>query len=186
MSNKKENKELTPQQQAAIYLHVFGGVTDRKTLFEIAEGPERLKRIKIASYPATFSVWYNSKLIQDGITAAKFWIHQQEERIREKVIKELQETENGKIDGRKNLKEPVNFLNLDEFLAFANEQANKITDEKERRSWVELIGKYKNFREGETDEQQQIRAYLPISCEDCELKKRCKACIYDVCPVQTL
>lgn len=183
---KKENKELTPQQQAAIYLHVFGGVKDRKILYAIAEGPEKLNRWKDTSVNMSLSKWFNSKPIQDGITAAKFWIHQHDEEMKEKFKAELVEIEKSKRDTEEARKEPVNFLNLDEFLAFANEQANKINDEKERRSWVELIGKYKNFKDGESEEEQQIRAYLPLNCTDCELKKRCERCIYDVCPVQTL
>jgi hypothetical protein len=183
---KKENKELTPQQQAAIYLHVFGGVKDRKILYSIAEGPEKLNRWKETSVNMSLSKWFNSKPIQDGITAAKFWIHQHDEQVKESLKAEIIEAERAKREGEKIPKEAVNFLNLDEFLAFANEQANKITDEKERRSWVELIGKYKNFKDGESEEEQQIRAYLPLNCTDCELKKRCEACIYDVCPVQTL
>ena len=178
---KQENKELTPQQQAAIYLHVFGGVKDRKILYAIAEGPEKLSKWKDTSVNMSLSKWFNSKHIQDGITAAKFWIHQHDEQVKEI------EAERAKREGEKTPKEAVNFLDLDEFLNYACEQANAIKDEKERRAWVELIGKYKNFREGEnTEEDTQIRAYLPVSCEDCELKKRCKACIYDVCPVQTL
>ena len=184
---KQENKELTPQQQAAIYLHVFGGVKDRKILYAIAEGPEKLSKWKDTSVNMSLSKWFNSKHIQDGITAAKFWIHQHDEQVKESLKAEIIEAERAKREGEKIPKEAVNFLDLDEFLNYACEQANAIRDEKERRAWVELIGKYKNFREGEnTEENTQIRAYLPLSCEDCELKKRCKSCIYDVCPVQTL
>lgn len=184
---KEKQKELTPRQQAAIYLHVFGNVKDRKILFEIAEGAERLNKLKDSSVNMTLSKWYNSKLIQEGITAAKFWIHNHDQQQREIIKAEIMEAERAKKETEKSPKESVNFLDLDEFLNYACEQANAIKDEKERRAWVELIGKYKNFKEGEnTEEDTQIRAYLPLSCEDCELKKRCERCNFNKCPIEPL
>ena len=71
--------------------------------------------------------------------------------------------------------EGINFLNLDEFLKYANNQANNIQDEKEKRAWVEMIGKYMNFKESD-EQEQQIKAYLPVVCSDCEIYKRCSDC----------
>lgn len=184
MANNK--KELTPRQKAAIYLHVIEGFKDKKILFAIAEGSQRLAKLKDTSVAATIAKWYNSKYIQDGILNAKYWLKAHDEEVIENYLNTLAESENPDKPRKEKKENTVNFLDLDEFLKYACEQANKINDEKERRAWVELIGKYKNFREGETEEQQQIRAYLPLSCEDCELKKRCERCVYDVCQVQSI
>ena len=76
----------------------------------------------------------------------------------------------------------TNFLNLDEFLTYANKQANTIQDEKERRNWVELIGKYMNFKEKEDETTETKRYYIMKTCETCEIYQRCKGCDVSCCP----
>ena len=76
----------------------------------------------------------------------------------------------------------TNFLNLDEFLTYANKQANTIQDEKERRNWVELIGKYMNFKEKDEEATETKKYYIMKTCENCEIYQRCKDCNINNCP----
>lgn len=177
--------ELTPQQKAAILLHVYGEENNKHILFQVAEGVQRYEKLTENSRKQTVSIWWNSSKIKDAVINAKFWLKQHDEELKQRILKELEETETSENSTKKAKTKTVNFLNLEEFLQYANEQANKIPDEKERRAWVEMIGKYMNFKE--TDEEtEQIRAYLPQICEVCECYRRCKSCKLDKCPIQIL
>lgn len=176
-------KDLTPAQQAAIYLHVVGGFNDWPELFQIAEGKERYNKLTDKSKRQTVSKFKLSDAINEGIQELRYILSLKEKQLREDE-KKILETESRTTEEGDPINEKTNFLNLDEFLQYANQQANKITDEKEKRAWVEMIGKYMNFKESEEGETEQIKAYLPLQCYSCELYKRCKACKFDVCPVE--
>ena len=176
-------KDLTPAQQAAIYLHVVGGFNDWSELFQIAEGAERYNKLTDKSKRQTVSKFKLSDAINEGIQDLRYILNLKEKQIREDERKIL-ETEARTTEEGNPINEKTNFLNLDEFLQYANQQANKIADEKEKRAWVEMSGKYMNFKESEEGETEQIKAYLPIQCYSCDLRKRCEACKFDICPVE--
>lgn len=176
-------KDLTPAQQAAIYLHVVGGFNDWAELFQIAEGKDRYNNLTDKSKRQTVSKFKLSDAINEGIQELRYILSLKEKQIREDERKSL-DTEARTAKEYDPINEKTNFLNLDEFLQYANQQANKIADEKEKRAWVEMIGKYMNFKESEEGETEQIKAYLPIQCYSCELRKRCEACKYESCPVE--
>lgn len=175
-------ENLTELERAAIIFHVYGGCKDRKILYQIAHGENKVNKLKSTSLEVMCGNWFRSHKIQSGIKYFLTLKQDHETEIINKYIAGLEtETKNG--TGKQDPNELINFLNLDEFLQYANKQANKIQDEKERRAWVEMIGKYMNFKENEDGEQDQIKAYLPQTCENCELYKRCKLCKLDFCPV---
>lgn len=172
---------LTEREKIAIVYHVFAGCKDRKLLFTIAEGEDRANRLKDSSLKVVINNWFNSHKIQNGIQIYQDIKEREKQNIIDEYLQSIQETESPKERKIEHPNEAVNFLDLDEFLQYANEQANNITDEKERRAWVEMIGKYMNFKDAEEEEQEQIKAYLPIICENCELYKRCKGCKLSEC-----
>ena len=94
-----------------------------------------------------------------------------------------QETEPTKKSRIISTDEDINFLDPDEFMKFASRQANDLTDEKDRRAYLEMIAKLMNYKDKDQDEQQQIRAYLPQTCENCELYARCSRCSLSSCAV---
>ena len=165
-----EFRKLDPATQAAILYHVVFQVNDKIELFKIANTPQKYDSYTDKSKSVILSNWWRSDAVQAGIIDLKYIL---ESKLDEEVKKAVRERENEKMKGSTRSKEEVNFLNLDEFLAFANDQANKITDEKERRSWVEMIGKYMNFKEND-EETEQIRAYTPLICSDCPLYQEAK------------
>jgi hypothetical protein len=175
-------ESLTDLELAAICYHVETGCKNNFVLFKIAEGEIRYNKLSEKSLKTTVSNWFKSHKIQEGIKQYKLIQEQRQKEIIDKYISSL-DPETEKPQKKTTNPEDVNFLNLDEFLRYANEQANNIKDEKEKRAWVEMIGKYMNFKESETDETEQIKAYLPVNCQDCELYKRCKGCKFDICPV---
>ena len=178
-------EKITIQDRAAIYYHVFANCNDIQTLFRIAKGDERFNKLSDSSKKSSPSAWWNKAHIKELRKQILTIQGVQENELKTKWNneRERETTESTKEIARL---EAVNFLNLDEFLQYANLQANKIQDEKERRAWVEMIGKYMNFKETEEGETDIMRFYTPIFCDVCELKKRCSACKFEVCPIETL
>lgn len=175
-------KNLNEYEQAAICLYLVTGCRDRKILFQIAEGENRVNKLKPTSLNTIVNNWFNSHKIQEGIKYFTALRDQEREQIRQEAIKGLEtETPNGgTIQPRKG---DINFLDLEQFLKYANEQANQIKDDKERRAWVEMIGKYMAFKDGSSEGVNEIqRFYTPVTCENCEIYAKCKACTFSNCP----
>ena len=172
-----ENQDLN--FQAAIYLHVYGNCNDWKQLYIISVGLERFNKLSDNSQIQKVSKWKNSDLVLSCIDELKKRKYLEQKEIENKTLEDSG-TETTKT------KDITNFLSLDEFLKYANEQANNIKDEKEQRAWVEMIGKYMNFRGSDEGETEQIKSYLPIQCYNCAIYQRCKGCKFESCPVETL
>ena len=175
-------KDLTPATQAAIYYHVVGGCNDFHVLFKIAEGEKRYNELKGNGKAVTVSKWKLSNVISDAIQELKYKIEIEDRKKIDLYLQE-RETEGRQREPEQTNLEGINFLDPDQFLQFANQQANTITDEKERRAYLEMIAKLMNYKDKDSEEQEQIKAYLPVNCENCELYKRCKACNLDRCPI---
>lgn len=175
-------KELTESEKAAIVYHVYTGCKDRKKLYEIAYGPEKVNKLKENSLPVILSKWYNSHKIQDGIR-----LYQEQKKIDEKRIIEeherSQEIESTNGTTKPPTAEQINFLDPEEFLKHANQVANSCKDEKERRNWLEMIAKLMNYKDQNDGENTEIkRFYIMKTCENCEIYAKCAACPVDVCP----
>ena len=79
--------------------------------------------------------------------------------------------------------EKTNFLDRDEFLKFLNDRANQITDDKLRNDILKMLSDNLRYKDTERDENNEIqRFYTPITCENCEIYKRCKGCNVSGCP----
>ena len=176
-------ENLDKKTLAALYLYTFGGCDDWHELFKITINPEKLKTLTPGTLQTYTSKWKKSHEVQTALKELQQIKKAQELEIIDKY--QNQEKETTKTVETKN-RDITNFLSLDEFLKYANEQANTITDEKERRAWVEMIGKYMNFKGSDEGETEQIKAYLPIQCYNCEIYNRCKSCNLSICPVETL
>lgn len=185
LKNCHDMEKLNHQELAAICYHVLGGCNDKKILFQIAAGEIRYNKLKESSLQVTVSNWYKSHKIQEGIKQYKT-IQEQKERERiDKIKSELSGVETESANGANvpGFKEDVNFLDLENFLTEANKQANKIKDDKERRAWLELIGKYMSFKDRNESETTEIkRFYTPIECQKCEIYNKCKGCTLSECP----
>lgn len=179
-------EKLTDRERAAIALHVFAGEKNRQILFSIADEKNRINKITPNSYKITASNWFNSYRIQTGIKFYQDLKEQQENEIIKKYLLEHETKEPEQVQKVEpiNPAEDVNFLDPEAFLAFANQKANEITDEKERRAYLEMIAKLMNYKDKEEGETEVLRAYLPLQCYSCELKRRCETCQFSRCPVE--
>lgn len=179
-------EDITKSEKAALYFQILERCSDWKEVYKIAIGEDRYNSLTDKTKITNTSRWKASHKIQKAKEEIEmiFKAKQQEIEERAKEGNPSEGTEPTNRTTKNNNVEKTNFLNLDEFLQYANQQANKITDEKEKRAWVEMIGKYMNFKESEEGETEQIKAYLPIQCYSCELRKRCESCKFDICPVE--
>lgn len=176
-------EKLDKKTLAALYLYTFGGSDNWRELYEITANPDKLKTLTEQTITQYVSKWKRSHEIQTAIKELEQIKKAQELEIIDKYQNQEKETTT-KVETKN--RDITNFLSLDEFLKYANEQANSITDEKEKRAWVEMIGKYMNFKGSDEGETEQIKAYLPIQCYNCEIYNRCKSCNLSICPVETL
>lgn len=168
-------KHLTPAEQAAIYLHIYGPFEDRKELYKIAVGENQYNKLKESSLKPSVSRWYNSQRIQEGIKAIEYEKRRREEEIKQEA-RRSQETEPNEPTKAQTIEGNVNFLNPDEFLKFASQKANEIQDEKDRREYLKMIANLMNYKDSDREETEIQRFYTPVNCQECEIYKRCSCC----------
>ena len=175
-------KDLTPAQQAAIYLHVVGGFKDWPELFQIAEGKDRYNKLTDKSKRQTVSKFKRSDAINEGIQELRYILSLKEKQIREDERRVL-ETEKRKTEEGDQINEKTNFLDRDAFLQFLNDRANEIQDDKTRNDILKMLSDNLRYKDTERDENNEIqRFYTPVTCESCEIYKRCKDCKVSECP----
>lgn len=174
-------KEITQAERAAIYYHLAGHCNDWQQLYKIAKGEEALSKLRSDDVRnVTVSRWKKSPTIQNAIKEIKCLLDMERKEIEEDAVKAYKESPE-----ETEISEDVNFLDRDEFLKYLNRQANRIKDEKLRGDYLKMISDNLRFKEAEkVSEDEKVRAYLPIQCENCECYKRCAACTFTACPVE--
>lgn len=168
-----EFRKLEPRQQAALLYKVIFNISDNHLIFKIAEGQQRYDNLKNSSKNVTVSRWWLSEDIQKGFVDLGYILENKLHDENLKYYNNRVETETTKESRPDQVAEEVNFLNLDEFLQFANKQANELKDEKDKRAYLDMIAKLMNFKESE-EETDQIRAYVPQTCDRCPLYQAAK------------
>lgn len=168
-------KPLTHQEKAAIYLHLCEGVADRCILYAVAVGTEKANKLTESSLKTMASNWFKSHRVQSFLKEAKQTREREENEIKEKERTRV-ETEASQAEREKANPDAVNFLNPEEFLKFANQQANEIKDEKERREYLKMIANLMNYKEADQETNEIQRFYTPILCESCEIYRKCSNC----------
>ena len=168
-------KSITDQEKAALYFQILENCNDWQKIYAIAVGESKYNSLTDKTKQVYTSRWKNNQVVQIAYEDIKRKIYSLIQEERKKAVEESKNEEGTEARQGIPKSEDINFLNLDEFLKYANSQANTIQDEKERRAWVEMIGKYMNFKESD-EQEQQIKAYLPVVCSDCEIYKRCSGC----------
>ena len=178
-------EDLTRAEKAALYFQIIERCDDWKQVYSIAIGEDRFNKLTDKTKNTNTSRWKVSHRIQKAREEIERNFNARDEDLKRKAV---EAAANGETEGpaKKAVSmssEDINFLDPDQFLQFANQQANTITDEKERRAYLEMIAKLMNYKDKDSEEQEQIKAYLPVNCESCELYRRCKSCNLDRCPI---
>ena len=175
-------ENLTELERAAIVFHVFGGCKDRKILYQIANGENKVNKLKPTSLDVMSGNWFRSHKIQSAIKYFESLKQQQETEIINKYLSGL-ETETTKGTKESTQNEKTNFLDRDEFLKFLNDRANQITDDKLRNDILKMLSDNLRYKDTERDENNEIqRFYTPVMCENCTIYQKCKDCKISKCP----
>lgn len=160
---------LTPAERAAAYLYIIEGLTDRRTLYNIAFGSEKTKNLNENSLKTMSSNWFNSFRIKNFIKEYKQTQDKQTEILTQEITERVK-TETTNQLNQKTQDENINFLDRDEFLQFLNSRANEITDDKLRNDILKMLSDNLRYKDGENDENNEIqRFYTPLLCKDCQL-----------------
>ena len=176
--------ELTEKEKAAILLYLIEGTTERAILYEISEGENKANKLRPNrnSFSVTCSKWFRSHRIQAGIEYYTNLLDQIKNKAVQDYVNSSGDTEGTTREQKKVNSNDVNFLNPDEFMKFANERANEITDEKERREYLKMIANLMNYKESDQEQTDIQRFYTPVLCESCEIYNKCKNCRVSECP----
>ena len=174
--------QLNEQEHAAICFHVLGGCNDKAMLFRIACGADRYNKLTDKSKGVTVSKWYNLPKIQEGIKIYRSIQERKKIELENEIIAGL-EIETTNTTKENDFIEKTNFLDRDEFLQFLNDRANQIKDDKTRNDILKMLSDNLRYKDTERDENNEIqRFYTPVTCENCEIYKRCKGCKLSQCP----
>lgn len=175
-------ENLTELERAAIIFHIFGGCKDRKILYQIANGENKVNKLKPTSLDVMCGNWFRSHKIQSAIKYFESLKQQHETEIINKYISGL-ETESTKGTTESTQNEKTNFLDRDEFLQFLNSRANAIQDDKLRNEILKMLSDNLRYKDTERDENNEIqRFYTPVLCENCPIYNKCKDCNISKCP----
>ena len=177
-------ENLTQSEKAALYFQVLERCEDWRKIYSIAIGPDRFEKLAEASKQVNTSKWKTSERIKTAHQEIKRNLLAAKEEIEKQAVLKYKgvETEPTEADNYFKNRGDINFLDSEEFLRFANEQANRIKDDKERRSWLEMIAKYMNYKEQNDSEATEIkRYYIMKTCENCEIYRTCKDCTVTDC-----
>ena len=178
-------QSLTPSEKAALYFQIIERAKDWKQIYKIAIGPDRYEKLTTTSQNASASKWKQSDKIQKAYRELTRYLEALQQEIEEKAVNKFKaaKTESGTGEDIQQFSENINFLDPEEFLKHANQQANRIKDDKERRSWLEMIAKLMNYKEQSDGETTEIkRFYIMKTCEKCEIYQHCKGCEFSKCP----
>lgn len=177
----KEN-EITLSEKAAVALYLVDNPRNLTELFTLANGPERAKNLTEKSLKVMATNWFRSHKIQTVLEQYTALIEEKSAKLsQKKQITKGSETEQTK--SQNGLDTDVNFLDRDDFLKFLNLKANSVQDDKLRNEILKMLSD--NLRYKDTDKQENTeiqRFYTPVTCENCEIYKKCRSCKVETCP----
>lgn len=173
--------KITVNDYAAIVFHVVENCTDWEQIYLIAKGPKSLNKVTEDSKSTLIYRWKNKPEIKKAIQEIKQQYETKKENFKADIIAGV-ETETTNQDGKKKILQKTNFLDRDEFLQFLNDKANSIQDDKLRNDILKMLSDNLRYKDTERDENNEIqRFYTPVTCENCEIYKRCKGCNLSSC-----
>lgn len=186
---ERPKRKLTTCEEIALFYHIFADEKNWNILYESAIGSERYNKLKDNSKQKAVSNWKHSPRVTERVKQLIYEKQRREEELKEEIrSKTLQEIENGETESTKGTAKNQNtiqtdFLNRDEFLKFLNMRANQITDDKLRNDILKMLSDNMRYKESESEESTEIqRFYTPITCESCDIYKKCKSCKVENCP----
>lgn len=175
-------KNLSIIEKILIHYQVLTNYDDWNTLYKCSIGEEHYNRLSEKTKASNASKWKKSAEVQEELRVRQYQQHKEEEERRAREEGHRAETasqQGSKVQGVAS----VNFLDRDEFLAFLNEKANEITDDKLRNDYLKMLSDNMRYKEADREAENEIqRFYTPQTCETCIIYNKCKECNVVNCP----
>ena len=179
-------KGLTDTEKAALYFQIFERCADWRRVYAIAVGADRYNALTESGKQSAPSRWKTSHRIQSAYDEILRNIEAMKEAEREKGRNDaggIEETEAREQRKKRANDDETDFLNRDEFLKFLNTRANEVQDDKMRNDILKMLSDNLRYKDVDKEAEAEIqRYYTPLTCQDCEIYKKCKGCEQDKCP----
>lgn len=177
----KKNNTLTDSEKLAITYGVFNGLKSWPEMYLLSGRGGSLTPSGLSDAASRWKhseqveKFYNECIARDSVR-----IEMAADKKIEELVKrgELIRAERGKgttirataQKGNETAPVGVDFTNPEAFVRFANQQANLLTDEKDRREYLKMIADLLRFKESESGKDREIRRfYTPLLCRECPL-----------------
>lgn len=171
-------RQLNDLEKAALLYKFYNGVKSFEPAF-ILSHPERAQRVTANSLKTLVSAWKRSPEVQnylqdlnltDKARAARI-TGQRNTTSNRTTDNETRRDETGKEEKGIFPDDFTNFQNVQEFLNYCTNQANRLTDEKERQFYLKMISDLMQYKETDKGQNDIQRFYTPLQCSNCPLYK---------------
>jgi hypothetical protein len=182
LHNKMDTKkDLTPKDKVAIKSLVFGIVLNWTDAYKIAYDGKQKDLEKIKYLPTIVSRWKRNPKIQDYYNECLYLHKQEEERKRAEILQGFQDDggkeEKGGADSvrtKRTSAKMVDFSNPQNQMQKLNELVNSSDDVGETLDALKVIISTQKADRESAREGKAVKAYLPMTCNDCPLYQRRK------------
>lgn len=165
------SKLLTDQEKTAIVALVYGFIPNWREAYRIADGMSEAEALKNIHFSDYTSKWKQSAKVQIYLQTV----------INQKAVQEndlIKKYEKERGDNvRKDTKSEKSFLDYTDPAnqrRKLNELINEASDPGEALDALKVIISGQKDDRQAAREQKQVRAYLPITCQDCPLYQKAK------------
>lgn len=163
-------RELRSSEKAAL---TWGYYSAFKSWEPIYDACHDFQGTSIKAKKTAISGWKNDDAVK------RYWKQlkaNDEIRIDTLVQKRLDEISKAEEKGVKTeLNTGIDFTDISQFIQFLNDQANILSDEKDKREYLKMLSDLLRFKEGSSDKDNDImRFYVPMNCRECVLYTKAK------------
>lgn len=166
-------KTITLRERAAVMLYIEGAIKSKPDLYRVAYAGSSTEVESLADISATATRWFSSKKIQEFLASQKA-ICEEKRRKERKVIEAeiLAHVPDKQKDASSRI---VDYSNPENQRKKLNELVNSASDPGEALDALKVIISGQRDDKQAAREQRQVRAYLPLMCDECPLYIREKS-----------